>query len=201
MTAVLGLDTSLTSTGLAWAVDGEIVDAERIRTTGKKSDDLAARRSRVSGIAQRVAECVIYGEPDLVVIEAPSFGSQHGSAHDRSGLWWLIVDMLFEITDGDVAMVSPNGRAKYATGKGSADKQAVFEAVVQTYGQFDDVRDIEALGWRQGNDMADAVVLAAMGSRHLDDVVEDELADKHLEAMATVAWPLSPGWTEVATAA
>ena len=66
---------------------------------------------------------------DLVVIEAPSLGqARQGGTLDRHGLWWLILDRLYTL-DIPVVAVTPAARAKYATGKGNAAKDAVLLAV------------------------------------------------------------------------
>lgn len=186
MSRVMGLDLSLTATGLALVVDGEVVEATRIRTTGKKNDDLAARRARLNGgIFQPVMEEAAAFVPDLVVIESPSYGSKFGSPHDRSGLWWMVVDCLFDL-GAPVGTVSPQGRAKYGTGKGNADKATVYAAAQKTY------FDVELAD----DNVADAVLLAAMGSRYLGKPVErtlsgrlSKLSDKQLEALDGAAWP------------
>lgn len=185
----MGLDLSLTSTGVAWSRGGEIVQVERVRTSGSRDATLPQRRDRLNGILQRLHRIIIDGDPELVVVEAPSFGSQHGSAHDRSGLWWLVMDMLCDLTQYRVATVSPQGRAKYATGKGRADKQEVFDAVCSTYGHFSPVRKVQRLGWRQGNDMADAVLLAAMGSRRLGHPIE-QVSEAQYQAYIAADWPI-----------
>jgi crossover junction endodeoxyribonuclease RuvC len=41
----------------------------------------------------------------------------------------------------------------------------------------------------RGNDEADALVLAAMGSRHLGQPLEGSLPAAHLGAMAGAKWP------------
>ena len=174
---VMGIDLSLTSTGVAFAQDGKITDLYRIKTTGKKGDTLAQRQKRLGGIVQDVMGWVEDHRPNLVVIESPSYGSQHGSQHDRSGLWWLVVDNILA-QQVQVATVTPNGRAKYATGKGNASKDAVLATVIKRY------TDVEVTG----NDVADAVVLAAMGSRYLG-LSMDGLSQAHLDAMDGAAWP------------
>lgn len=107
---VAGVDLSLTSTGLARSTE----ELHRIRTKGKRDDTLAARRHRLDGIAQEVCDFCEY--VDLVVIEAPAFGAPGGSVHDRSGLWWLVVDRILDLGGPVVVEVSPTARAKYATG-------------------------------------------------------------------------------------
>jgi crossover junction endodeoxyribonuclease RuvC len=188
----MGIDLSLTCTGIAeFYSDAEGVElyVDRIRTSGKKDDVLSARRVRLNAILRDIAIRVDEqsDDLDLVVIEAPSFASQHGSAHDRSGLWWLVVDMLHDFAL-PVATVSPQGRAKYAAGKGNADKQAVFSAVCNTYREFDAIQEVHALGWRQGNDMADAVALAAMGKRFLGEPVE-RVSEAQYQAYLAADWP------------
>ena len=182
MTAtVVGIDLSLTNTGYAkcqmaggsfhWEVAG-------YRSTGKKGDSLSQRHMRLSDIDTSIAHAVDLDEPDLVVVEAPSFGSRYGSQHDRSGLWWMVVDGL--IFNGyPVATVPPTSRAKYATGKGNAGKDEVLASVVRTYGSAD-VTD---------NNIADAVVLAAMGMRHLGYPVELDMSQVKLTAMDGAEWP------------
>lgn len=181
MVRVIGLDLSLTSTGMAFIDYGLLAGVDRIKTTGKKGDDLAARQKRLNGIQQEVFEAVNNYEPHLVVVEAPSYGSQHGAQHDRSGLWWLVVDMLHEM-DLHVATVSPNGRAKYGTGKGNAGKDEVLSQVVRRYSSAEvDIRD---------NNEADAVILAAMGARRLGEPIDGDLPKTHLAAMDGAAWPV-----------
>lgn len=175
----VGIDLSLTSTGLAAAKDGVMGGVFRVKTTGKKTDVLAQRWQRLRhDILENVAVWVEDHMPDLVVIESPSYGSQHGSQHDRSGLWWLVVEDMF--AQGiPVATVTPQGRAKYGTGKGNAGKDEVLAAVVKRYMGVDVT----------GNDIADAVLLAAMGQRHLGTPVEVGLPAVNLLAMDGAAWP------------
>lgn len=120
---VMGVDLSLTRTGIATRHGAEI-----IATSGHLDDTLAQRRQRISRIrAEVIGWCT---NADLVVIEAPSYGSKGGSAHDRAGLWWLVVSALMH-RDIPVLDVSPKTRAKYATGNGNADKDEVLAAAVR----------------------------------------------------------------------
>lgn len=177
---VLGLDLSLTSTGVARVSQGRIIGTSSIRTAGKKGDDLLARGNRLNSIQRQIEQDVWVFNPELVVIEAPSYGSQHGAQHDRSGLWWLVVDYL--IGAGiPIATVSPNGRAKYGTGKGNSPKDQVLAAVCKRHPEVE----------IRGNDEADALILACMGSRKLGRPIEDELPLTHLAAMDGAYWPAS----------
>lgn len=176
---VLGIDLSLTSTGLALVENARVEWTGTVKTTGKRGDDLTARTMRLRDIRNRIEASVMRYEPVLAVVEAPSFGSQHGSAHDRSGLWWAIVDMLY-LRSVPVAQVTPKQRAKYATGNGNSQKPEVHKITQLQYARED--LPIKT------NDEADAVLLAAMGSRHLDSPVE-VVTPAQIAAMEKVQWP------------
>ncbi|WP_405057032.1 hypothetical protein OG474_30390 [Kribbella sp. NBC_01505] len=183
---VAGLDLSLTSTGIAVICDGAPEFTHTVKSTGTKHDTLAQRYERLGRLSFEIADVAIgTADIDLAVIESPSYGSKFGSPHDRSGLWWAVVRELMA-EDIPVATVSPQGRAKYGSGKGNAGKAVVFAAAVETY---------TPLGFNIPNhDVADAVILAAMGSRHLGHPVADidssrAVDEKKLEAMGGAAWP------------
>lgn len=181
---VTGIDLSLTSTGLALIVDGTAhVDRHTTRPAGPVTTD---RHDRLLSIAETVHNWSTGA--DLVVIEGPSYGSATGHQHDRSGLWWLVVHRL--LTDGlPLAVIPPTCRARYATGKGNAAKDAVLAAVVRRY------PEVEVTG----NDQADALVLAAMGARSLGRPI-DVVPKLHLTAMEGAAWPDMWHWWVASTA-
>jgi Holliday junction resolvasome RuvABC endonuclease subunit len=180
--AVVGIDLSLTQTGLAVITDGGLAETRTVKTTGKIADSLEQRKVRIFDIVNQIGGFVDRWLPDLAVIEAPSFGSNYGSAHDRAGLWWGTVEMLMR-HHIPVAQISPKQRAKYATGNGNADKKLVHGNVILTYGSADNPI--------KTNDEADATILAAMGSRYLGKIVEKyDLPDDMLVAMEKVQWPV-----------
>lgn len=178
---VVGLDLSLTATGVAVLNGSELnSDVFKITSKGKADDDLAARQSRLSDLRRRIWDYA--RKADLVAIEGPAYSKVQGHAHDRSGLWWLVTDWLLESPDTlctPVVEIPPQLLKKYATGKGNASKDQVLAAVVRRYPAFE-VND---------NNEADALVLAAMASRHLGNPIEDSLPATHLAAMDAVHWP------------
>lgn len=177
---VLGIDLSLTCTGLAIARGGRIDWTGTVKTVGKRADDLDHRTMRLRDIRRLIEGAVLRYEPVLAVIEAPSFGSVHGSSHDRSGLWWMVMDMLY-LRSVPVAQVAPTQRAKYGTGNGRADKKDVHATVQANYATDD--LPIKT------NDEADAVLLAAMGARYLGQPVELWLPVGAIDAMVKIEWP------------
>jgi crossover junction endodeoxyribonuclease RuvC len=179
---VVGLDLSLTSTGVAVATpDGAITD--RITTKPVPNATLTDRADRLQGIARGIVSGYTSGA-DLVLIEGPSYGSTTPHQHDRAGLWWLVVARLMS-TLVPVVEVPPSTRMRYATGRGNASKDDVLSAVIRRYPHID----------VNGNDEADSLILAAMGARHLGHPLErgtapgNILPKTHLAAMGAVHWP------------
>ena len=173
MTAVVGVDLSLTSTGvckIGGMREAPVVSTWRIQSYGEKGDTLAQRAARIVDITERVLRCV--SDDDLIMIEGPSVGSRHGHAHDRAGLWWWLVGTL-DLHGFQVVEVSPSQVKKYATGRGNAGKDEVLAAVVRRY------LDVTVAG----TDVADALVLAAIGRRLLGEPIEPSMPQTHLTAL------------------
>lgn len=189
MTTVVGLDTSLTATGLAKLADHGSARLTKIGSEPPKTDrhpktgkplpaTLNQRVNRIQDLAERVTHEVHLAGPDLVVIEAPSHGSKGGQAHERAGLWWTVV-MDLRRSWVPVVEVSPSVRPIYAAGKGTAGKYEVLAAVSRRYSEFEFSDDNEA----------DALVLAMMGMRYLGCPLDDPMPQTHLRAMDKVMWP------------
>lgn len=184
-TAYAGLDLSLTATGVAvYRPEWPTVNEIRLRkVTSDPADYRSARDAKdrpVATYADRLnrLEDVLASIEDtippaaLVFLEAPSYGSSTSGTFDRSGLWWLVYQRLTALSCR-VIPVAPTQRMLYATGKGRADKDQVIAAVVRRYPDLD-VRD---------NNVADAVVLAAMAARAAGFPLEESLPAANLKAM------------------
>lgn len=181
MTTVIGIDPSLTGTGVATVDTLDFADrrVQTIKSAGKEDATLAQRRERLREIVSRACGPVAYLSDLLVVIEGPSLGQkpQRGT-FDRWGLWWLIVDEL-RAYGVPVAGVAPSALKQYATGKGNAGKSEVLLAVARRYPDIDVSNDNEA----------DALCLAAMGARHVGRPLEDALPARNIAALNSVKWP------------
>ncbi len=165
MKRVVGLDLSLTGTGLSSVGDFRW-EVETVKTPAAKFRG----HLRLDVILDKILGWALGA--DLVVVEGPSFGSQGNALHQMGGLWWLVTHRLWKLGIPYV-VVTPSQVKKYATGKGNADKDAVVIAVTKRY-----------VGAQvANNNEADAVVLAAIGKRLLGEPVEDSLPKTHLEAM------------------
>jgi Holliday junction resolvasome RuvABC endonuclease subunit len=177
---VLGLDLSLTGTGIA-TIPSDMppgrVDTERVVTTGRRGDDLDAMDSRMVHITDQVSTWLNPLQfPVLVIIEGPALGAVGGSTWDRAGLWWRVVHKLlgYEIP---LAVVHPNTRAKWAAGRGNAKKDEVAVAVSRLWPQVPEC----------SNDEWDALALATMGAQHLGWDVPQRA--HHAQSRAVVDWP------------
>lgn len=181
MSGVIGLDLSLTSTGVALMKDGEFAAYVNPKTKGKKGDQPSDYLRRFEHITGEVFRFIDNEMPvDLAVIEAPSHGSSFGNPHERAGLWWEIVKGLDD-RGIPVAQVAPATRAKFITGDGRAKKDVVLAFAIERYVQAHTPRI-------PNDDVADALGLADMGSHHLGQS-HGALPARSLEALVVVKWP------------
>ena len=117
---VVGIDPSLTGTGLAYG--GE---SEKILTT--KASTVRGQLQRMNTIAHRVALHVPDGA--LVVMEGPALGrGAQAWHHVLGGLWWILAATVVN-RGATLVEVPPKTLKKFATGNGNADKAAMVAAV------------------------------------------------------------------------
>ena len=179
---VIGIDVSLTSTGIAVVHRDLRAAADSIPSKGQRGDTIAQRAQRMRQIGNQVGDWLYGGTLNagtptvLTIVEAP-VSVQHpgGSTWDRAGLWWDIVARA--LACGPVATVSPTTRAKWATGKGNADKAAVAAAMTRYAPQVE----------ISNSDEADALALAYMGAQKLGWVIAT--GSVQYAAIDSVTWP------------
>ncbi|HEX5566707.1 MAG TPA: hypothetical protein VFY14_07225, partial [Streptomyces sp.] len=182
---VVGIDPSLTGTGIAssngWC---EVIGYKKTRAKDPGITQLP-HPERIA-VMKNLIDSVYYaiGAPQLVVLELPAPSRSGGGAHERGWLWWQLYNRL--TTAGfPVGLLTPNQRALYATGKGTAAKGAVIDAVTR---RFPD--------WAtEGNDnAADAVALMAAGRDWLGAPIT-LMPKTHRAALDKAVWPTLPGAT------
>lgn len=165
---VLGLDLSLTSTGVASSLGW----CTRIRPRARGLDRLRLIVSRVRA----------YADADgyhLAVIEGPAYSRAGQAGHDElSALRWMVRDVL-DRAGLPVGIAPPQSVKLWAAGKGNAGKAAVAAAMARRF---------PGLGLLDGAryDEADALALAEMGHAWLDTWC---LSPTQQRALAGVAWP------------
>lgn len=182
---VLGIDPSLTCTGLAG--DGWTAT---IPTRGRRARQ--GRRDFAHGRMRHILDIVrdhLHGV-DLAVIEGLAMSPKMDADRQLAWLNWQVRDLCWS-REVPYAVVSPSGLKLYAVGKGrrstkqvAADeavgvsvKEPVLDAVRGWFGWFDG-----------GSDEADASVLHAMGRDWLGAPVV-AVPNGQRAALDGVAWP------------
>lgn len=161
---VVGIDLSLTGTGLASIVDG-VPQTQAIVSKGEQADSLEQRFNRQSSINNAILDFVLgpvkgwdrSDVPDLAVIESLFNSSTFaGSLIDRAGLWWRIVGSLL-CYGVPVVHATPGQGKMFLTGAGNADKGAMAMYFSKIF------PDWEPTTKKNANDEADAGALASIG--------------------------------------
>ncbi|WP_327413195.1 hypothetical protein [Streptomyces sp. NBC_01233] len=176
---VVGLDTSLTSTGIAGGDWAEALRPKNI--TG---------HARLDWILEEVTDRVKLA--DLAVIEGPAYAQQlQPGHHERAGLWWLITRALYKrgipyaVCNPHLRTIYATGRANPAQGHPKQQRARIAKGMVHTF-------VVEQLGvFCEGvgkYDAADAAVLAAMGLDWLGYPLLP-LPPEQRRALDTVQWP------------
>lgn len=185
---VVGIDPSLTRSGCALIAFDETGASWITWTSGSEARDydssIASRRRRVRRVLAGIIE-ILPPRIDLSVIEAPSYGSQHGAGHEREWLRGMLIDQL--CARGPVVEIAPSKREVLAVGHGfprgttSKDrKAAVLEAVRASHPGV----SISC------HDVADAVALATAGAHQLGYLAQ--YSAKQISAHEKVSWPVAP---------
>jgi Holliday junction resolvasome RuvABC endonuclease subunit len=171
---VVGLDLSLTGAGVAVLDGGDVtVRTIKSKTAGTRIED---RYARLDGMRLEIEG--VLGFARLAVIEQPAYSQTNGHSHDRSGLWWFVVETARKL-GATVVEVSPTTVKKYATGTGSADKDAMVWTTAREWPGLE----------RLDNNGCDALWLAAMGRAHLDpDTALHSVTKARAATLKAVAW-------------
>lgn len=126
---VVGIDPSLTSTGVAVIRNG--VAATIAVGSTRTGDQLAERLARIHSIVSHVVDVVAAAAPSLVAVEGYSFASK---GRGLTGLIELGAILRYELAASfDVFEVAPAAVKKFATGKGAASKTDVALAVYKRW--------------------------------------------------------------------
>jgi crossover junction endodeoxyribonuclease RuvC len=186
MYASIGLDLSLSNTGIAMIASGGKAFCERVSHGGGAKDmTIAQELLRIREMGARVAHKVLgwVAEVDLppenvlFTFEGPSIGSVNGKPHERAGLWWLVANEIH--TYGQIAKASPATNKKYWTGNGAADKKLMLTLAKQRYPELVILDD----------NVADALSLADMGARHLGIPMMPRPPQVNLGSLMRAEWP------------
>lgn len=173
MSTVIGLDLSLTSTGVALVSPTYPEFGVRSRAIKSKPAPIAERTAnvrarRIGDIVREIMVDAAFYRPDLAVIESPVPNRKMKTAGllERGAIYWGTLDALDALRI-EIVEVAPRERALYATGDGGADKMSVAASIVAEHG-----REFPT------DDEADAFVLAMIGARLLDKPLDRETPER-----------------------
>lgn len=181
MPTILALDPSLTATGYAiGTTGGHQAGSEGDRAAqvnlgtltpgaaqGKGLDRLVWLRDRALSLA---------APADLVVLEGYSYASK-GRAIISLGEFGGVLRVALMEAGVPFVEVSPNGRAKFATGRGNASKEQVMAEAIRRLGYAG-----------HDNNEADALWLYAMAADAYGAPLV-AMPQTHRAALDAVAWP------------
>lgn len=193
---ILGIDSSLTCTGLAridtylnadgnqwssvydhWDIDTATASAPK---PGKDKSKRAMIR-RVNALMSQIEGAIIDAEdisngfkPDLIVIESLAYGAKGASVWVLAYVFGKCIE-LAERYDVQVIEVATTQIKKYVTGTGNADKDIVLAAAIKRWPEAN----------IQNNNVADAMGAAAIGCHWLGCPIV-QTAQYHTDVMDAV---------------
>lgn len=174
---VVGIDPSLTGTGLAILRPHATPELHTIASTGRKSDTWQQRATRLTQLRNRTMG-LVPRNTTLAVIEGPAFAAQGAGIHDRSWYWGKLFDALTSLGI-PTAVCPPTTRAKWATDKGNAGKADVAMAIAKLWPH----------ATIRGDDQADALCFATIAAQHSAWPMPYPILERHKLAIAKIAWP------------
>ncbi|UVK63772.1 RuvC-like resolvase [Gordonia phage PullumCavea] len=195
MTTVIGLDLSLTSTGIATLTydptNGDHTVQLQTITSSPTGKTLTDRETRLTRLRQTIVGAC--RGADLVCVEGPSFGSNNSGTWDRGGLWWLVVTGLARL-DVPSVEVPPATVKKFACDKGNGGKADVAAGITRLWPNE----------YPHGDDQMDALTLASIALvLSVPRVTADTIGmpfrvlERHRQAIAKVLLPESPRRTQL----
>jgi hypothetical protein len=195
---VVGVDLSLTATGLAWP-DGRTMTYGRAGLSTITS--ITARVAALQGLAVELRGRIVghtyrdSGLPTLVVMESLiKRGGTAGISTEKAYLWWLLVALLSDM--GIFVMEASVSTGKlYLTGHGDGNKREMLDAVRRHFPAWE-IRKTGAKGQPLKTDdenKADAVAFMGIGC-HLLGYPLVELPAQHLKALDKLELPAGLRW-------
>jgi Holliday junction resolvasome RuvABC endonuclease subunit len=185
VSVVVGIDPSLTSTGIAVLINGAPLAMKAINGGRKDSKSYAHRSDRIVRQCGAVIDALPVDHIDLAVIEGQAYGYHNAYTSDGNALWWGIFSQL-RAQHIPTAVVTPITRQNWVIGReGSKDatekkKQVLLAVRLWWPGLAKAVRN---------DDIADALALATLGAAHCGDQLPFELKDRHRNTIESIDWP------------
>ena len=180
----IGLDLSLSASGVASIIDGD--DQPRLAVCTVPSaaanatvEEELIRMTRMAGKVITVIRAIALPTDDVVFnIEGPIVGMIGGKSDERAGLRWIIALNLRPL--GRLMFSPPASVKQYWTGSGAADKKTMMHFAALRY------PGIALLD----NNAVDALALAHMGATHLGFDLTPRTPAVNWLALVKLRWPV-----------
>lgn len=187
----VGIDPSLTSTGVAVLVDGRPKHYDRYGRDGTNGATYTTRSRRVRKMIREVTTAAFScGTPDVFVIEEHPYAvGNQGNEFDRAAIWHGIYGNL-DARDVPGVVVNNSTGKTWVTGAGRVSKEEVIAVIDDWYaGQIEP----PLKKWRKTvdhpDDVADALGYATMGAYKLGDPIPFEPKERHRTGLMLLPWP------------
>lgn len=172
---VVGLDLSLTSSGMSDGARHEVVQTGPHEVTEERLDRI------IRAVVRFTVGSGGGDQADLAVIEGAAFAAPGRAQHELAAIRLMVRHRLWRLQI-PFAMVPPTTLKRYVTGSGDAGKPEMAACVARQYGW-----DPTEVKLSQGRyDRVDALGLAAMGYDHLNEPIGNATCRDSLNA---VTWP------------
>ena len=123
MKTIMGIDQSLTSTGIVIVNGIDVIHSEVICSI--KTDNTY---KRITDISIRCLDLANKFKPNDIVIEGLAFGSFGKATRDLAGLHFVIASLLL-LNQHKVHVIPPTQLKKLATGHGKASKKDMYASL------------------------------------------------------------------------
>lgn len=132
---VIGLDLSLTGTGVVVIQKEKIIVQKLIKSKPPEEKNPTTEIERIIGIKKGITDIIEDGSaPDLVVIEGLAYGVRNATALVQlSGLNYMIREYLYS-RKIPFLIIAPTSVKKFITGSGIAKKDIMMLEVYKRYG-------------------------------------------------------------------
>jgi Holliday junction resolvasome RuvABC endonuclease subunit len=118
----IGIDLSLTSTGVVVSLNHQLLFSHCIRTKPKEFKNYNDRIVFINSIILEI--CKRY-KPTIINLEAPSYGSRSSRLYQMFGSHFFTAMVLEKKYNTN--LIPPSELKKFATNKGNANKELMFD--------------------------------------------------------------------------
>jgi Holliday junction resolvasome RuvABC endonuclease subunit len=199
MATVVGIDPSLTSSGVAVLVDGQPVHVSHHGYGGTDGASYQSRNRRGRWMARQIRDAAMsHGKPDLAIIEGLPPHIVGVGVEDRGYLWGKVYEA-FDWPEIPIVVINPQNLKVWVTGKGASresgiskyqrqkrDKRLMIDTIEPWWPDWKFTSDPESK-----DDECEAAALALIGAFHVGDPIPFVPKPRHM--LTQLDWSAAPG--------